>query len=103
MSKPHRKRTGYHRVIEFVETILVYKFPQKSQEEIAAMLGVSNIKQTRVYQQGEEEGIHKTKYQTALNLSKLGLHIDQIAQSVELSPEEVSRILDSISVEPSDH
>ncbi len=43
--------------IEFIEMILVYKLPQKSFEEIAAMLGVKDIKQTRAYQEACQEGI----------------------------------------------
>ena len=39
-------------IIELIETILVYKFPQLSWQEISAMFGISELKQTRVYQQG---------------------------------------------------
>jgi len=39
-----------------VETILVYKFPQQSREEITAMLGLSALKQTRVFQEFYEDG-----------------------------------------------
>jgi predicted transposase YdaD len=46
--------------MELVETILVYKFPNYSRQEIAAMLGMSDLsaelKQTRVYQEALEEG-----------------------------------------------
>jgi predicted transposase YdaD len=44
------------RIIELVETILVYKFPQQSREEITAMLGISALKQTRVFQEFYEDG-----------------------------------------------
>lgn len=44
-------------IIELVETIMVYKFPQLSSQEIAQMLGLAeSAKQTRVYQEGREEG-----------------------------------------------
>jgi len=44
-------------VEELVETIIVYKFPRLSREEIAQMLGLAeSIKQTRVYQEGLAEG-----------------------------------------------
>jgi len=45
-----------NRIIELVETILVYKFPQQSREEITAMLGISALKQTRVFQEFYEDG-----------------------------------------------
>jgi predicted transposase YdaD len=45
---------------ELIQTILVYKFPQYSRQEIAAMLGMSDfiaeLKQTRVYRDAIEEG-----------------------------------------------
>jgi len=44
------------RLIELVETIVVYTFPRLSREEIAAMLGLSELRETRVYQEGREEG-----------------------------------------------
>ncbi len=43
-------------IIEFVETIIVYKFTHLSRKEIEAMLGLSKLKQTRVYQEAVEEG-----------------------------------------------
>ena len=43
-------------LIELIETIVVYTFPRLSREEIAAMLGLSELRETRVYQEGREEG-----------------------------------------------
>jgi predicted transposase YdaD len=43
-------------IIEFVETIIVYKFVHLSRKEIEAMLGLSELKNTRVYQEAVEEG-----------------------------------------------
>jgi predicted transposase YdaD len=39
-----------------IETIVVYKFPQLSRKEIERMLGLSDLKQTRVYQAALQEG-----------------------------------------------
>lgn len=36
-------------IINLLETIIVYKLPQKSREEIAAMLTLSDLKKTRFY------------------------------------------------------
>ena len=44
-------------IMEIIETIIVYKFPLLSREEIEKMLGLSELKQTRVYQEALEEGI----------------------------------------------
>jgi predicted transposase/invertase (TIGR01784 family) len=43
-------------IIEFVETIIVYKFTHLSRKEIEEMLGLSELKNTRVYQEAVEEG-----------------------------------------------
>ena len=49
----NRERQG---IIELLETVLVSKFSQLSRQEIEAMFLVSDIKQTRVYQEAKQEG-----------------------------------------------
>jgi predicted transposase/invertase (TIGR01784 family) len=43
-------------IIELIETIVVYKFPELSREEIERMLGLSELRQTKVYQEALQEG-----------------------------------------------
>ncbi|MBO1051139.1 MULTISPECIES: DUF2887 domain-containing protein [unclassified Dolichospermum] len=43
-------------IIELLESVLMSKFSQLSRQEIEAMFLVSDIKQTRVYQEAKEEG-----------------------------------------------
>jgi predicted transposase/invertase (TIGR01784 family) len=43
-------------IIELVCTVMVYKFPELSREAIEAMFSVSELKQTRVYQEALDEG-----------------------------------------------
>jgi predicted transposase/invertase (TIGR01784 family) len=43
-------------IIELLETVLLSKFSQLSRQEIEAMFLVSDIKQTRVYQEAKQEG-----------------------------------------------
>lgn len=43
-------------IIELVSTVMVYKFPELSREAIEAMFSVSELKQTRVYQEARDEG-----------------------------------------------
>jgi predicted transposase/invertase (TIGR01784 family) len=43
-------------VVELIETIVVYKFPSLSREEIERMLGLSELRETKVYQEALEEG-----------------------------------------------
>ena len=43
-------------IIGLVETVIIYKFPKLGREEIAKMLGLSDLKETKVYQEGRTEG-----------------------------------------------
>jgi predicted transposase/invertase (TIGR01784 family) len=43
-------------VVKFIETVLVYKFPKLSRQEIEKMFTQSDLKKTRVYQEALEEG-----------------------------------------------
>jgi predicted transposase YdaD len=47
-----------------IETIILYKLPRLSREEIQAMLQVHDIRQTRVYQEAVQEGIEKGRRET---------------------------------------
>jgi predicted transposase/invertase (TIGR01784 family) len=42
-------------IIGLVETVIIYKFPKLGRKEIAKMLGLSNLKDTKVYQEGRTE------------------------------------------------
>ena len=46
-------------LIDLIKTIIMYKFEQRSREEIEAMLGLADLKQTRVYQEALEEGLEQ--------------------------------------------
>jgi predicted transposase/invertase (TIGR01784 family) len=56
-------QSSQRQLIDLIESIIIYKFPQKSREEIEAMFGLSDLKQTRVYQEalaeGEEQGLER--------------------------------------------
>jgi predicted transposase/invertase (TIGR01784 family) len=83
-------------LIDLIETIIVYKLPQKSREEIEAMLGLSELKQTKVYQEAKLEGLAEGKLeglaegQLRAKLSAIprmlqfGLSLEQIAQLQDL-------------------
>jgi len=44
------------RLLRLLETILIYKFPEMSRREIEGMFGLSELKQTKVYQEAKQEG-----------------------------------------------
>ena len=91
-------------LINLIETIIVYKLPKKSREEIEAMLGLSELKQTRVYQEaleegkqeGKQEGEAKGKAETtrlfALKLLRIGMSLQQIAEVTELSLQQIQAL-----------
>ncbi|WP_017653146.1 Rpn family recombination-promoting nuclease/putative transposase [Fortiea contorta] len=82
-------------IIQLIETILIYKLPNLSREEMAKMFGLSDLKQTRFYQEvfaeGKEEGKEEGKLETIPQLLALGLSIEQIAQALGLD-EQVVRL-----------
>ncbi|MDY7015992.1 MAG: Rpn family recombination-promoting nuclease/putative transposase [Cyanobacteriota bacterium] len=84
--------------INLIETIIVYKLPQKSREEIAVMLGLSELRNTRFYQEvfeegreeGREEGKQEVTREAIPRLLSLGLTVEQIVRALDL-PLEIVR------------
>ena len=85
------------KVLEFIETIVVYKFPNLSREEIEAMLNLNLLKQTRVYQEakaeGKEEGKLEGKLEMVSKLVKKGMSVQEIADLLELDTEIIRKYL----------
>jgi predicted transposase/invertase (TIGR01784 family) len=87
-------------LINLIETIIVYKLPQKSREEIEAMLGLSELKQTKVYQEaleegkqlGVEEGKEQAKLEAIPRMLQFGLSQEAIAQILDLPLEVVQQV-----------
>ncbi|PHM09314.1 Rpn family recombination-promoting nuclease/putative transposase, partial [Nostoc sp. 'Peltigera malacea cyanobiont' DB3992] len=85
------------------------KFPTMSREEMEEMFGLSELKQTRFYQeafqegveQGKVQGIEEGKVQGKLKavpaMLAAGLTVEQIAQALDLSVEEVRQVAQSQS------
>ncbi len=87
-------------LIDLIETIIVYKLPQKSREEIETMLGLAELKQTKVYQEafaegeqrgkqegkqeGQQEGKQEGKLEAIPRLIELGLRQEAIAEALDL-------------------
>jgi predicted transposase/invertase (TIGR01784 family) len=88
-------------LINLIETIIVYKLPQKSREEIATMLNLSALKQTRFYQEvkqegleeGLEEGERQAKIKAIPRMMNFGLNAETIAQLLDLSLELVQQTI----------
>lgn len=92
-------------LINLIETIIVYKLPQKSREEIAAMLGLSELKKTRFYQEvfeegkqeGKQEAKQEGKLETVPELLRIGLTLEQIAGALKLPLELVQQAAHQIT------
>jgi predicted transposase/invertase (TIGR01784 family) len=78
------------KILELIETIVIYKFPEKSRQELEVMLGLGDLKDTRFYQEAEQEGERKAKIESVPRLLQMGLILEQIAQGLNL-PIEVVR------------
>ncbi|XWK86932.1 MAG: Rpn family recombination-promoting nuclease/putative transposase [Phormidium sp.] len=79
------------KVLELIESVLVYKFTALSRQELEAMFGLSDLKQTRFYQEAKEEGKQEGKQEGKLEsvpgLLATGLSVEQIAQALSLDIE----------------
>ncbi len=70
-------------ILEFIETIVIYKFPLLSRQEVEVMLGLDLIRNTKVYQeafaegeqQGRLEGEQQAKLAAVKRLLELGLSV----------------------------
>ncbi|MCC3445716.1 MAG: Rpn family recombination-promoting nuclease/putative transposase, partial [Microcoleus sp. PH2017_03_ELD_O_A] len=98
-------------LINLIETIIVYKLPQKSREEIATMLNLSELRQTRFYQevkqegleegleQGLEQGEQQAKLEAIRRMIAFGMNLETIAQLLDLSVEFVRQTIHKIQRE----
>ncbi|MDJ0675959.1 MAG: Rpn family recombination-promoting nuclease/putative transposase [Calothrix sp. MO_167.B42] len=86
--------TNRRNLLELVERILIYKFSNKTRQELEAMFGLTEWRQTRFYQEVEEETKLATKLETIPELLKVGLNIEQIAQALKLDIEVVRQAIE---------
>ncbi len=99
--------TLQQQIIELIETVVLYKFPNLSREELETMLGLSELKQTRVYQEARQEGLEegrqegleegleqgqlRAKLAMVHKLRQRGFGIEELAALLELDIETVRR------------
>ena len=87
------------KVLQFIETIVLYKFPSLTPKEIEAMLNVSLLKGTRVYQEIKEEiegqirkeNTLETKLEIVQKLLQKDMSIQEVAELVGLDEETVRK------------
>jgi predicted transposase/invertase (TIGR01784 family) len=98
-------------LLQLIETILLYKLPTITKEELEEMFSLSELRNTRYFQdvfqegkeegreegkeegreEGREEGVRIGKLKAVPPMLAVGLTIEQIAQALELSVEEVQQ------------
>jgi len=88
-------------LVELIETVVIYKLRQFSREEIQAMLQISDLRDTRVYQEaleegreeGREEGKRELAIKAVLNLADKQMSATEIAEILEVAVEFVEQVL----------
>lgn len=88
-------------IVELIETILLYKFPRLTREEIEAMFSVSDLKKSKVYQEalqeGREEGREEGRIEIAKEMLANGMSVELVHQMTKLPLVDIQRL-----VEPED-
>ena len=79
-------------LLEFILTVMVYKLPKMSREEIENMFEVTDIRQTRVFQEILEEGREEGRETVARNLLRMAVAIPDIAEATGLTPSQIRKL-----------
>jgi predicted transposase/invertase (TIGR01784 family) len=82
-------------LLELIETVIIYKLPRLSREEIQVMLQVHDIRETRVYQEAKEEGLKEGKEEGRKEGRKEGISISIAKMAAKgMTAEEIAAILE---------
>jgi predicted transposase/invertase (TIGR01784 family) len=91
-----RSRQFQRLLLQFIETVIVHQFPNWSRAEIEKMLQVTDITQTRIYQEaleeGRKEGIEKGVEKVALRLLKMKRPISEIVEATGLTAAQIRNL-----------
>jgi predicted transposase/invertase (TIGR01784 family) len=83
-------------LLQFIETVIVFQFPNWSREEVEKMLQVTDARQTRLFQEGREEGREETRVEVteeiARRLLEMGRPIEEIATATGLTVAKVRKL-----------
>jgi predicted transposase/invertase (TIGR01784 family) len=88
------------RVLEWLITVFVHKFPKLSREEIKQMLGTkADLKKTRFYQEVAAEAREELLITTIPMLLKAGVSIAEIAKQLEIPLKKAKAIAKTLEAE----
>ena len=72
------------KALGLIETILIYKSKTLSRQELEAMFGLDELKQTIYFREVTEEAKLEGKLESVPRLLQLGLSVEQVAMALEL-------------------
>jgi predicted transposase YdaD len=75
-------------IIELVEKIIIYKFPQKSRQELEHMFNLTDWKQTQFYKDVKLEG----KLEIVRQLLQRGMTLAEVVSLTGLSEQELQQM-----------
>jgi len=91
-------------VVELMKTIVVYKLPNLSRQELEAMFELADLKETRYVKElqaeSKIEGKIEGKLESVPGLLALGLTVEQIATALALDVEVVKKAAENSAVNP---
>ena len=84
-------------LVQLIETVIVHQFPSWSREEIEKMLRVTDVRQTRVFQEGREEGIEEGIEKTEsspwrCDFSRWADRSRKSSQATDLTPAQIRKL-----------
>jgi predicted transposase/invertase (TIGR01784 family) len=83
--------TLQEKVLEFIQTVVIDKFPNLTVKELEDMLDLESLRNSKVYLEGKQEGRLEQKLETVPILLELGLTIQQIAERLKLDVKTVEQ------------
>ncbi len=90
LKSSNQSEQTHRAMLQFIETVILAQFPKRWRTEIEKMVFLSDLSETRVFQealeQGREEGREQTVERIALEFLKLGRPVAEIAKATGLSP-----------------
>jgi predicted transposase/invertase (TIGR01784 family) len=84
-------------LVELIETVIIYKLPRLTREEIQAMLQLHDIRESKVYQEahqeGREKGAAEERRRAIVRLSERNMTADEISDMLGLDIELVCKAM----------
>jgi predicted transposase/invertase (TIGR01784 family) len=91
-------------LIQLIETVILYKLPRLSREEVEAMLKVQDLREIRVCremrEEGKEEGREETIAFAIVKLASKGMPAEEIASTLELDVAFVRQVIATSTQKP---